>query len=175
MTRICTGFSPSARQARLMIVLLSVLCGGVAQVNAYDWSAPLESSTGASLSFDDFAGRTTLLSFFFTRCQGACPQQARLLARVQRELTDEVKMRTAILSISLDPKHDTPAAMRTFAEAHGADTRHWTFARITGPDTLQRLLDQVSVKVGASDVRGQIDHRMTLLLVGPTAWWPSAT
>jgi protein SCO1/2 len=50
----------------------------------------------------------------FTSCTATCPIQGAVLAKVQKLLPDQAARGIQILSISIDPRHDTPAALRTW-------------------------------------------------------------
>jgi cytochrome oxidase Cu insertion factor (SCO1/SenC/PrrC family) len=73
--------------------------------------------------------------------------------------------RLHLLSVTLDPERDTPAALRRFALARGADLRSWTFA--TGEpalvtDALPSLFNVLSVPRG-----GEISHSVKVALLAP--------
>lgn len=80
----------------------------------------------------------TVVSFFFTGCSTICPPQTAQLRELQQQLA-AARLKTAaraplLLSISLDPLNDTPAAMRGYAERFsarlGRDAGWWM---LTGP------------------------------------------
>lgn len=66
-----------------------------------------------------------LVNFIFTTCTAICPVMTHVFAEVQRELgADAGKVR--MVSISIDPEHDTPAKLSAYAASHGAG-RQWSF------------------------------------------------
>ncbi len=90
-----------------------------------------------------FAGRSVLVNFIFTRCGSTCPMQTAQLARFDRDLPPALRDTVALLSVSVDPQNDTPAALGRFARRFGADTRHWSF--VTGrPQDVARLTSTFS-------------------------------
>src|SRR5256885_5402595 len=51
----------------------------------------------------------------YTRCTASCPLETAKLSQVQRILGDRVGKDIFFYSISIDPKHDTPAALKSYA------------------------------------------------------------
>jgi len=75
---------------------------------------------------DVLQGKVVCLSFIFTNCGEACPLIMQKLKRVRTQLgarADEVQF----VSLSVDPEHDTPEALKAFAAKHGASGPGWTF------------------------------------------------
>ena len=81
---------------------------------------------------EDLRGNIWIADFVFTRCPDMCPMLTSVMARVQRQLTGDPALKDVrLVSISVDPEHDTPARLATYAEKHGADRDRWAF--LTGP------------------------------------------
>ena len=62
-----------------------------------------------------------LLQFIFTTCTSICPVMSASFAAVQDRLPPNVRL----VSISIDPEHDTPARLRDYRERYGAG-RQWS-------------------------------------------------
>jgi protein SCO1 len=79
---------------------------------------PLVTQDGKTVRFygDLVKDRFVVINFVFTRCTATCPMETANLARVQRLLASRVGHDVFFYSISLDPEHDTPAAMKAYAE-----------------------------------------------------------
>ncbi len=81
------------------------------------------SSTTLTSEIDD--GRPVVLNFIFTTCTAVCPVLTQNLAEFRRKLgADAASLH--LVSISIDPQHDTPARLRAYAELFSAD-RSWSF------------------------------------------------
>lgn len=64
---------------------------------------------------DVLKDRVVLLSFFYTQCKDACPLQSKVLADLQPMLGDHLGKEIFIVSLSVDPDRDSPAAMKAYA------------------------------------------------------------
>ena len=82
----------------------------------------------------DMLGKVWVVDFIYTRCAGPCPLLTQSLARLSGSLPSQI----GLLSITVDPEGDTPARLRAYAKAYGANTR-WVFLRGTMTDTYQLL------------------------------------
>ncbi|MBV9281190.1 MAG: redoxin domain-containing protein [Chloroflexi bacterium] len=85
----------------------------------------LSDQFGRSIALREFRGRVVLLTFFYTHCPDTCPLTAEKLRTVMRTLGTEQR-RVAVLIVSTDPLHDTPADARRFLRQHGILER-WHF------------------------------------------------
>jgi protein SCO1/2 len=90
---------------------------------------------GKPVKAEDLHGKVWIAAFFFSNCPAACLTLNQTLAKLQKELPDfDVK----VVSITVDPEHDTPQRLREYAARFGADSKRWKF--LTGPmDEIKRL------------------------------------
>jgi len=77
---------------------------------------------GRAVTERDFAGHPTVVDFIFTRCMGPCPMLTARLAALRRMVPDPD---ARFVSFSVDPAHDTPAVLRTYAARWGTPDRRW--------------------------------------------------
>ena len=100
------------------------------------WFTNVEVKTqdGRTLRFYDdvLKGKIVLINFFFTDCDAVCPLMTENLARVQELLGDRVGKDIFMVSISLEPEHDTPAVLAAYAKTYGVGPG-WLF--LTGKKT----------------------------------------
>jgi protein SCO1/2 len=83
----------------------------------------LHNYTGrGAISLAQFRGKAVLVSFVYTHCPNVCPIITSNLAIAQRELGGEAH-HLQILLVTVDPRRDTPAAIRTFLSARNAAGR----------------------------------------------------
>jgi protein SCO1/2 len=69
--------------------------------------------------------RPVMLNFIFTTCTTICPVMTATFASVQRELGEE-RGELQLVSISIDPEHDTPARLASYAR-HQHALEPWRF------------------------------------------------
>ena len=79
--------------------------------------------SGRHVTRDDLRGLVWVVDFIYTECTESCPTQSLQFARLQSELPTAAALR--LVSITVDPAHDTPAVMRAYAERYGASERWW--------------------------------------------------
>jgi cytochrome oxidase Cu insertion factor (SCO1/SenC/PrrC family) len=110
----------------------------------------LTERSGRTVRRDELRGKVWVAAFVFTRCAGPCPQVSGTMARMQSLLAGDDDVR--LVSFTVDPKHDTPAVLRKYAERFGADPRRWLF--LTGDrDGLYGLI-QDSFHLGVQEAAG---------------------
>ena len=73
----------------------------------------------------DLQGLVWITHFFYTHCPDTCPLQSARMARLQHDFTADRDVR--LVSISVDPEHDTPAVLRDYAQRFDADAERWLF------------------------------------------------
>ena len=77
----------------------------------------LQDQTGSTVSLTQLKGRVVVLTFLDTQCTSLCKLQASLIGSVQGDLGAGVPL--TLVVVSVHPDADTPAAISTFAAAHG--------------------------------------------------------
>jgi protein SCO1 len=87
---------------------------------------------GRAVDFDSIrANRPIAVTFIYTKCPipTFCPAMDRQFAEAQALIRDKgLQGKAALLSVSFDPKNDTPAVLKQHARKLGADAKVWTFA-----------------------------------------------
>jgi protein SCO1/2 len=61
-------------------------------------------------------GKIVLINFIYTECGDVCPLETAKLAQVYKLLGDRMGKDIFFYSISVDPKRDTPAALKTYSK-----------------------------------------------------------
>jgi protein SCO1/2 len=82
----------------------------------------LRNYTGDPVSLAALRGKAVLVTFVYTHCVDVCPLIVSNLAAAQRQLGGEAK-HVEILAVTVDPRRDTPAAIRSFLAARDATGR----------------------------------------------------
>jgi protein SCO1/2 len=93
--------------------------------------------------YDDLIrGKIVVIDLIYTHCVDSCPLETARLAQVQKILGDRVGKEIFFYSITIDPKHDTPAVLKAYAEKYHVGPG-WTF--LTGK---KEDIDLISKKIG---------------------------
>lgn len=83
----------------------------------------LTERSGRRITRDELRGLVWVTDFIYTECRETCPTQSLEFAQLQREFAEAANLR--LVSITVDPAHDTPAVLRRYAERYGAGERWW--------------------------------------------------
>ncbi len=88
----------------------------------------LTDRTGRPVNRKDLEGRIVVVDFFFASCAEQCLVLGQRMAEVHRLLggADDVRL----LSLTVDPRSDTPQALARYAPRFTDDTNRWWF--VTG-------------------------------------------
>jgi len=127
----------------------------------------LTDQAGRPFALAGLRGKAVLVSFVFTTCNGSCPATTSSLFRVQQDLREAGLWgdRVEFVSITLDPRRDTPEALAQYARIFGADAGRWHF--LTGrPEDVARVIADwgMWVKPGPG---GALDHPSRIFLLDP--------
>jgi protein SCO1 len=85
----------------------------------------LTSQTGRPFDSKSLEGHVWVADFFFTSCPGPCPMMSQKLGEIQRQTADLPDVK--IVSFTVDPSNDTPAALTAYAKRFKADSVRWYF------------------------------------------------
>lgn len=106
---------------------------------------------------DLLKGKVVLINFMFATCKGVCSPMTANLAKVQNYLGEHVGREVVMISITVDPEVDTPAALKKYADSHKA-LPGWYF--LTGE---KKNVDWVLYKLGGY-VADKSQHTSVLIL-----------
>ena len=87
----------------------------------------LTDQSGASFSSRSLGGRVTLMDFIYTHCTDACPLLSATFQDAQRKLASDKLLGSSVMlvSVSVDPQHDTPPVLADYAQRFSADPNGW--------------------------------------------------
>jgi protein SCO1 len=83
---------------------------------------------GDTLRSEALAGKIYVVNFFFTSCPSICPIMTANLTKVHERFAHYDDLH--IVSITVDPKRDTPETLKEYAVSRRIDSPNWHF--ITG-------------------------------------------
>jgi protein SCO1 len=88
--------------------------------------------SGKPLRLQDYRGKALAITFIYTRCPlpDFCPLLAEKFRTVQQTLIadPQAPKNWQLLSMTIDPEHDTVEVLKRYSEAQRADASHWKFA-----------------------------------------------
>ena len=124
----------------------------------------LTTHDGKDLRLNELRGKVVVVSFIFTTCNGSCPATTRRMSELAAELGKEpLKDKVHLLSITLDPMRDKPAALRNYMRLYDVDGKRWTF--LTGsPKQIDAVLSDWGMWVRPT-AAGQLDHPSRVFLL----------
>ena len=83
----------------------------------------LTERSGRRVGRHDLIGHVAVIDFIYTECTETCPTQSLQFAAIHREFAGTSDLR--LISITVDPRHDTPEVLARYAARYGADDRWW--------------------------------------------------
>ena len=119
--------------------------------------------------YDDLVkGRVVMINFMFTTCTSLCPRSTANLVKVQQALGDHAGRDMFVISISVDPEHDTPSVLKQYAEQYQIKPG-WTF--VTGK---RADIERIRQGLGVRD-NDDLSQHTGMLIYGnePFGQWAS--
>jgi protein SCO1/2 len=126
----------------------------------------LQSADGP-VSLSDFRGKLVLVYFGYTYCPDVCPTSLAATTEGLKLLTPEEAAKVAMIFVSVDPKRDTPARLKEYAEFF-----HPAMLGVTGsPETIAEIAKRYGVfyaeqKLEMSGGGYVVDHSSDTFIVG---------
>lgn len=138
---------------------------------------------GRTVHLGQFRGKVVLLTFIYTRCplEDYCPRMSKNFAQIDNALKADPQLygKTHLMSISFDPKFDTPAILKSYGMVYnGGDAKefaHWEFA--AAPQGQLGAMEQFfDLGVTPGD-GGSLNHSLSTAVIGKDgkvrAWYPT--
>ena len=134
-------------------------------------NVPLVTHDGRKVRFYDdlLKGKAVVINLIYTQCKDLCPLETARLVQVQELLGERVGKDIFFYSLSIDPRHDTPAVLKAYMEKFGVGPG-WVF--LTGR---QADIALIARKLGLSsrtDFADRDGHLPSLMLGNvPAGQW----
>lgn len=161
----------------LLLFLLTALLVGVAFISfrkgesrALFTEAPIAevpdfsflTQEGKKCTKADLLGKVWIADFIFTRCQGPCPLMTARMAELATKLKKTPQVQ--LVSVTVDPTHDTPEVLAAYAATIHADPAQWIF--LTGELPQVASFTQQGMKQSlVFDSNGTPNHSTRLMVV----------
>jgi protein SCO1/2 len=116
------------------------------------------------ISNETYLGKVYVLEFFFTTCPSICPKMNQSMLLIEKKFFGNPNF--GIVSITIDPSHDTPAVLEAHLELLGVKSSNWNF--LTGDREYIFNLANKGFNLYAgenSNVKGGFEHSGLFALV----------
>ena len=113
---------------------------------------------------ETYKGKVYVLEFFFTTCPSICPKMNASMLEIEKSFFGNPNF--GIVSISIDPAHDTPAVLKAHAKVLGIKSSNWNL--LTGDkDYIYNLANKgFNLYAGEnSKVNGGFEHSGLFALI----------
>ncbi len=111
----------------------------------YQLELSLTDQNGQSTMLSALRGKPTLITLFYTSCQGVCPLLAVTLRNIEESLSAQERQGLKTVMVSFDPQRDTPQALGEFAKLHQPEGSNWLLAR-TAEDNVRELAAVLGIR-----------------------------
>ena len=118
--------------------------------------------------YDDvIKDRIVMIQFMFTQCDRYCPMVTPNLVKVQKELQRQAPNKVTMISITVDPTHDTPEVLKQYSDKFHVQSG-WQF--LTGQ---KNDIDRIRSGLGVYDPEEKKTEHLNVLTIGkePTGQW----
>lgn len=113
---------------------------------------------------ETYKGKVYVLEFFFTTCPSICPKMNQSMLLIEDKFFGNPNF--GIVSITIDPSHDTPSVLKAHADLLGVKSSNWNF--LTGDREYIFNLANKGFNLYAgenSNVKGGFEHSGLFALV----------
>lgn len=104
--------------------------------------------SGKQVALADLKGKIWIANFIYTNCPDTCPVQSAQMKELQAQFIGEKDLR--LVSITVDPKRDTPKVLSEYANRFQANPELWFF--LTGEKEMIYRLAQEGFRLGAVEI-----------------------
>jgi protein SCO1/2 len=131
---------------------------------AFDFT--LTDQDGQSLTLSQLRGKVVVLDFIFTTCPGPCPLLSRTFSQLQTKLGERLGKEVMLLSVTIDPRRDTPDILKEYAKRYEANLDGWKFLTGATPNIVM-----ATTAFGAdyqANQDGIVTHRLRTCIIDRT-------
>lgn len=127
-----------------------------------------ENLSGKPVSLSDLNGKIVVVTWYYTRCTDECPLTMLRFEQLQQKLKQEGKLGNdvVLVSLTLDPKHDTLPVIAKYAAHYHADLKSWYFLRATPAKTAQ-ILKEYGIQDKQLPHKETIEHTIKTEVIDP--------
>jgi protein SCO1/2 len=116
-----------------------------------------------AINNETFSDKIYIVDFFFVSCPTICPKVKQQMLRIYDKFSDQDDV--LLLSHTIDPKRDTIARLKKYADALEVKAPKWHFVTGEKNDIYDIADDYFSIALENSDAPGGFDHSGRLILI----------
>lgn len=160
------GLEPDPAAAR-RLKLLTQAAGNSVQPLSIGAAVPdftLTGQDGRAVMLSRFRGRVVALNFVYTRCAlpNYCVRSSNNFGALQTRFRENLKRDLVLLTVTFDPVHDSPEALKKYSLKFAADPTAWHF--LTGPENAIRIVCNLFGEDYFPD-EGLMDHSLHTAII----------
>jgi protein SCO1/2 len=124
----------------------------------------LVNQDNVKISNETYKDKVYVLEFFFSTCPSICPKMNQSMLQIEKTFFGNPNF--GIVSITIDPEHDTPAVLKAHRELLGVKSSNWNF--LTGEKTYIFDLSNKGFNLYAGQnnkVKGGFEHSGLFALI----------
>lgn len=113
---------------------------------------------------DNYKDQVYVVEFFFTSCPTICPRMHESLLKIQKAYFGNPNF--GIASFTIDPKRDTPEALKAYANKKGVTLKNWNFLTGDKEAIYKFSIDGFKLYAGENaEVEGGFEHSGMFALI----------
>lgn len=130
--------------------------------SVYQLQAPLRGADGRTVQWRGLRGKPRIATMFYANCPYMCPLIIETGKGIDHALTPAERARIGVSMVSLDPKRDTPSALKALASKRKVDPR-WQLLQ-PRPQDLRAIAGLLQVRYRAL-ADGEFNHTSAWILL----------
>jgi protein SCO1/2 len=117
------------------------------------------------ITSESLKGKVYVLEFFFSTCPTICPVMNRNLIDIEKKFSDHKDF--GVVSITINPKYDTPEVLKNHKENHlNITSDNWHFLTSEDQDYIHQLAKKFNMYVGENiNAPGGFEHSGLFALI----------
>lgn len=151
----------------MLLMLVAAACGNSKPSQLSIPVQPFEyiSQDEEKVSLADLEGKVWIADFVFTRCITVCPTMTANMAELQQRM-DDAGLDATLVSFSVDPERDDPAALKSYLGKFDADFTNWhALTGYTFEDIKTFVLQSFKAPIALDTAADQVIHGTSFYLI----------
>ncbi len=131
----------------------------------------LTNQMGQAVSWKDMEGKIVVVDFIFTRCPQICPRMTQNMKRLQETVKNNNRAGSRepdfiqFLSITVDPKHDSVAQLKKYADRYQINPQNWWLLTGTKEEIYSLALNGMKLGITDTEIDTAFIHPQKFVLI----------